>query len=71
MSEQPDQPATGAEKRQRALEDFLRRRVERRRERLRSEIRRSRLGDHTIPTWVLTAILAVIAAGWLYLIISG
>jgi hypothetical protein len=43
-------------------------RLERRRERIRAEIRRDRAGDHKIPTWVLAAVLGLVVAGWIYLI---
>jgi hypothetical protein len=43
-------------------------RLERRRERIRSEIRRNREGGHRIPTWVLAAVLGLIVVGWIYLV---
>ena len=43
-------------------------RLERRRERIRAEIRRNREGNHKVPTWVLAAVLGLILAGWIYLI---
>ena len=45
--------------------------VERRRERLRAEIRRNRAGGHLVPTWVMAVAVALMVAGWLYLIISS
>jgi hypothetical protein len=45
-------------------------RVHRKRDRIRAEIQRNRAGDHKIPTWALAAVLAVILAGWVYLIIT-
>ncbi len=55
MSEQPDRPLN---------------RAERRRERIRAEIRRNREGGHRIPTWVLAAALGLALAGWLWLIVA-
>jgi hypothetical protein len=71
MSEQPDQPAPGEQKRERTIEDVMWGRVERKRDRIRAEIRRNRQGGHKIPTWLLAAVLALLAAGWLYLIITS
>jgi hypothetical protein len=45
-------------------------RLERRRERIRAEIRRNREGGHKIPTWVLAAVLGLVLAGWVYLIVT-
>jgi hypothetical protein len=45
-------------------------RLERRRERIRAEIRRNREGGHKIPTWVLAAVLGLFVAGWIWLIAS-
>jgi hypothetical protein len=55
MDDKPDQPLT---------------RLERRRERIRAEIRRNREGGHRIPTWVLAALLGLVLAGWLWLIVT-
>jgi hypothetical protein len=44
-------------------------RLDRRRERIRAEIRRNREGGHKIPTWVLAAVLGLVLAGWLWLIL--
>jgi hypothetical protein len=45
-------------------------RLERKRERIRAEIARNRSGGHRVPTWVLAAILALVLAGWLYLVVT-
>jgi len=50
------------------MEEGRRGRLERRRERIRAEIRRNREGGHRVPTWVLAAILGIVLAGWIYLI---
>ncbi|MFC4017324.1 hypothetical protein ACFOW4_05120 [Micromonospora sp. GCM10011542] len=42
--------------------------VERRREKIRSEIERNRRGEYTVPTWVLAVALLLIVGGWLALI---
>jgi hypothetical protein len=44
--------------------------VGRRRDRLAGEVRRNREGGHHVPTWVLAVFLAVVVAGWLYLIVT-
>ena len=62
--EKPDQP-------ERTPEQVTWGRLERRRERIRAEIRRNREGGHKIPTWVLAAVLGVILLGWLYLIVTS
>ncbi len=46
-------------------------RVERKRDRIRSEIRRNREGGHRVPTWVLAALLGALLLGWLYLIVTS
>jgi hypothetical protein len=56
---------------ERTAEQVLRGRVERRRERIRAQIRRDRAGGHRVPTWVLATVLGLLFAGWLYLIIIG
>ena len=61
--EKPDQP-------ERTPEQVTWGRLERRRERIRAEIRRNREGGHKIPTWVLAAVLGLILLGWLYLIVT-
>jgi len=66
MSEQPGQP-----KRERSLEDVMWGRVERKRERIRAEIKRNREGGHKVPTWVLATVLGLLLAGWIYLIITS
>jgi len=55
MREEPEQPAN---------------RLERRRARIRAEIRRNREGGHKIPTWVLAAVLALVLAGWVWLFLT-
>ncbi|MEV0897492.1 hypothetical protein [Actinoplanes sp. NPDC049802] len=47
------------------------RRAERRRERIYRDIQRDRAGNHRIPTWWLAAILALLLAGWAYLIVTS
>ena len=42
--------------------------VERRREKIRTEIARNRRGEYTVPTWVLAAALILIVGAWLALI---
>jgi hypothetical protein len=56
------------DRRRRSIEDVIRARRDRRRARIRSDIARSRKGDHLVPTWVLAAVLSVLVLGWLYLI---
>jgi hypothetical protein len=46
-------------------------RVERKRDRIRAEIRRNRSGGHRVPTWVLAVVLALFLAGWVYLILTS
>jgi hypothetical protein len=69
MTEMPGQPPP--EKPERTAEDVLWMRVERKRERIRSQIVRNRKGGHKVPTWVLATILGLILLGWLYLIFFG
>jgi hypothetical protein len=45
-------------------------RLDRRRERIRDEIKRNREGGHKIPTWVLAAVLGLFVAGWIWLIVT-
>jgi hypothetical protein len=59
--EKPDQP-------ERTAEQVTWSRLERRRERIRTELRRNREGGHKIPTWVPATVLGLILLGWLYLI---
>ncbi|MFI7603115.1 hypothetical protein [Actinoplanes sp. NPDC049681] len=66
-SHEPDQPPPG-EKPERTFEDVMWGRVERRREKIRSQVARNRQGGHKIPTWVLAAVLGLLLLGWLYLI---
>jgi hypothetical protein len=42
---------------------------ERRRERIIAEIQRNRRGEYTVPTWILTATLVLVVAGWLAVIL--
>ena len=54
MEDKPEQPLS---------------RLERRRARIRAEVRRNRTGGHKIPTWVLALVLALVLAGWVGLIL--
>ena len=65
------EPDQSEERPERTVEDVLWGRVQRRRERIRAEIQRNRVGDHTIPTWVLAAILGAFLAGWVVLIVAS
>ncbi|BCJ56457.1 hypothetical protein Asp14428_79320 [Actinoplanes sp. NBRC 14428] len=60
-----------ADKPGRSVEDFLRARAERRRERIRGQLARDRQGDHLVPTWVMAVAVAAMVLGWLYLVISS
>ncbi|MEU4161241.1 hypothetical protein [Actinoplanes sp. NPDC026670] len=46
-------------------------RLERRREKIRTEIEKNREGNHRVPTWVLALILVLLIGGWAYLIFSS
>nr|WP_296070163.1 hypothetical protein [uncultured Actinoplanes sp.] len=46
-------------------------RVERRRDKIRTEIERNREGGHKVPTWALAAILGLVLLAWLLLIITS
>jgi hypothetical protein len=47
-------------------------RLERRRARIRAEIKRNREGGpHPVPTWVLVVVLGLLLSGWLYLLFIG
>ena len=60
------------EKPERTFEDVMWGRVERKRARIRAEIKRNREGGpHAVPTWALVAVLAVLVLGWLYLLFTG
>ncbi|MEV4708093.1 hypothetical protein [Actinoplanes sp. NPDC049316] len=59
------------EKNARSLDDILRARAERRRERLRSELARNRKGDHLVPTWVMAVGVAAMLLAWAWLIFSS
>ena len=62
---------TEPDQRERTAEDVLWGRVQRKRDRIRAEIRRNRAGGHKIPTWVLAVTLAAVLLGWLFLILNG
>lgn len=49
--------------------DVKRNRADRRLAKIRSEIDRNRRGEYTVPTWVLTALLLLIIAGFAAIII--
>lgn len=66
---EPDQHPP-SEKPERSIEEFMRRRVERRREHVRAQVAHARKGDHKIPTWALVVLLGLILAAWLYLIFA-
>jgi hypothetical protein len=51
-------------------EDVAWGRVQRKRDRIRDEIRRNRAGGHRVPTWLLAVVLGLILLGWLYLIVT-
>ncbi|MGX6603755.1 hypothetical protein ACWKSP_16660 [Micromonosporaceae bacterium Da 78-11] len=70
-SSSPDQPHASADQPERSMEDVMWGRVDRKRERIRSEIRRNRAGGHRIPTWALAVILGLILLAWLYLILTS
>jgi hypothetical protein len=61
---EPDQPP------EHTPEDVMWGRVLRKRDRIRAEITRNRAGGHRVPTWSLTLILALVLAGWVYLIVT-
>jgi hypothetical protein len=46
-------------------------RMYRRRERIVAEVQRNRRGEHTVPTWVLAVLLAVIVGGWLFFVLTA
>ena len=56
---------------ERTAEDVSWGRVQRKRERIRSEIRRNRAGGHKIPTWLLAGVLGIILLGWLWLVVTS
>ncbi|AGL18575.1 hypothetical protein [Actinoplanes sp. N902-109] len=66
-SPEPGQHAP-EDKPERTAEDVMWGRVERRRARIRAQVQRDRQGGHTVPTWLLAAILSLLLLGWLYLI---
>jgi hypothetical protein len=63
--------ASGEPERERSIEDVMWARVERRRAKIRAEIRRNRAGGHKVPTWVMAAVLGAILAGWIFLIVTS
>ena len=65
---EPDQYPPG-EQPERSVEDVLWGRIERRKERIRSQVRHARSGDHKVPTWVMATLLGLFLLGWLYLIL--
>jgi hypothetical protein len=66
MTQQPpDQPPP-----ERSVEDVRWSRLERKRDRIRTEVQRNRAGGHKIPTWVLSVLLGLIVSGWIYLIVT-
>jgi hypothetical protein len=67
---EPDQQAP-AEKPERTVEDVLWGRVNRRRDRVHSQVEQARSGRHLVPTWVMATVLGLILFGWLYLIFFG
>ncbi|GIF26195.1 hypothetical protein BJ973_003465 [Actinoplanes tereljensis] len=60
---EPDQP-------ERTADDVAWGRLQRRRDRIRAEVRRNRAGGHRIPTWALAAVLGLFLLGWLILILT-
>jgi hypothetical protein len=67
---EPDQHPPG-QKPERTIEDVMWGRVERRRERIRTQVEQARSGRHKVPTWVMASLLGLLVAGWLYLIFFG
>ncbi|MEV6346345.1 hypothetical protein [Actinoplanes sp. NPDC051851] len=51
--------------------DVRRGRVDRRRERIRQDVRNAKSGNHKIPTWLMASILGLFLAGWIYLIVTS
>jgi hypothetical protein len=64
---EPDQFPPG-QRPERTPEDVLWGRVERRRERIRAQVRQARHGEHKVPTWLMATVLGLLLLGWLYLI---
>lgn len=54
---------------ERSAADVWQSRLQRRRDKIAEEIARNRRGEYTVPTWVLTLILALLVGGWLALIL--
>ena len=46
-------------------------RVQRKRDRIRSEIQRNRAGGHRVPTWALAVVLGALLLCWLYLVVTS
>jgi hypothetical protein len=67
MSHQPGRPSDPAK---RSLEEAMRARAQRRRERVHADIRRNRKGDHRVPTWVLAVVAGMILAAFVYVIVT-
>lgn len=65
----PDQHS--AEKPERTAADVRWARVDRKRERIRTEIERNRAGGHKVPTWALAALLGLVILAWIILVITA
>ncbi|WP_430784380.1 hypothetical protein [Actinoplanes sp. G11-F43] len=61
---QPEQP-------ERSAFEVRNRRLDRRRERIREQLRRDRAGDHKVPTWALALLLLLFIGGWAWLVFSA
>ena len=66
-SHEPDQQPPD-QKPERSIEDVMWARVDRRRERVRSQVEQARSGKHLVPTWLMVTVLGLIVLGWLYII---
>ena len=65
---EPDQFPPGQQP-ERNAEDVLWGRLERRRERIRVQVQRSRHSEHhKVPTWLMATLLGLFLLGWVYLI---
>jgi hypothetical protein len=64
---EPDQYPPG-EQPERSAEDVMWGRVERRREKIRTQVWHARHGKHKVPTWLMATVLGLLVLGWLYLI---
>jgi hypothetical protein len=47
------------------------RRIERRRDKVYKQVMHAKHGRHRVPTWALAAVLALLLAGWIYLIVTS